>query len=221
MHRVPGGYGCRSRYFTSDTSGYNVIAELPGTDPALKDEVVMMGGHLDSWASATGATDNADGAATVLEAMRILKTVGAKPRRTIRVALWGGEEVGLFGSRAWVAPLRGRRQQSGARQVRHLLQHRSGYGRVYGFTPGQRRGSDLRPLAQPLVAGGNETSARHRQHNHLRAIAVGVPRIQSVQEFSACDVRIHHTNMDTMERMTPSRAGRDSVRHVRVQRRRA
>src|SRR5262249_29878393 len=90
-------------YDAADGHAYNVIAELPGTDPVLKDEVVMIGGHLDSWHTGVGATDNADGTTTVMEAMRLLKAVGARPRRTIRVALWGGEEQGLLGSRAWVA----------------------------------------------------------------------------------------------------------------------
>src|SRR5262250_2085163 len=93
----------QTRFLTDDKNGYDVIAELPGADPALRDEVVMIGGHLDSWHSGVGATDNADGSTTVIEAMRILKAVGARPRRTIRVALWGGEEQGLLGSKAWVA----------------------------------------------------------------------------------------------------------------------
>ena len=85
----------------SDPMGYNTIAELPGTD--LKDEVVMLGGHMDSWHGGTGATDNAAGVAVAMEAMRILQTLNLKPRRTIRVALWSGEEQGLLGSRAYVA----------------------------------------------------------------------------------------------------------------------
>src|SRR5712692_1679778 len=91
--------------FYDDDGGnaYNVIAELPGTDPVLRDEVVMIGGHLDSWHTGVGATDNADGATTVMEALRILKAIDARPRRTIRVALWGGEEQNLLRSRAWVA----------------------------------------------------------------------------------------------------------------------
>jgi len=84
-----------------DLMGYNTIAEIPGTD--LKDEIVMLGGHMDSWHSGTGATDNAAGCAVALEAVRILQTLGLKPRRTIRVALWSGEEQGLLGSRAYVA----------------------------------------------------------------------------------------------------------------------
>ncbi|MBA2305539.1 MAG: M20/M25/M40 family metallo-hydrolase, partial [Acidobacteria bacterium] len=81
----------RTRYHTADTKSYNVLAEIPGTDPALKGEVVLLGAHLDSWHSAPGATDNADGVAAAMEAMRILKATGVQPRRTIRLALWGGE----------------------------------------------------------------------------------------------------------------------------------
>jgi carboxypeptidase Q len=84
----------------TDSMAYNTIAEIPGTD--LKDEVVMLGGHLDSWHTATGATDNAVGVSVMMEAVRILKTLGLQPRRTIRIALWSGEEQGLFGSRAYV-----------------------------------------------------------------------------------------------------------------------
>lgn len=85
----------------ADQMGYNTIAEIPGTD--LKDEIVMLGGHMDSWHSGTGATDNAAGCAVAMEAVRILQTLGLKPRRTIRIALWSGEEQGLLGSRAYVA----------------------------------------------------------------------------------------------------------------------
>jgi len=87
-------------YQDQDPMSYNTIAEIPGTD--LKDEIVMLGGHLDSWQSATGATDNGSGCAVMMEAVRILKTLGLKPRRTIRIALWSGEEQGLLGSRAYV-----------------------------------------------------------------------------------------------------------------------
>ena len=93
--------------FTPAANGYNVIAEIPGTD--LKDEVVMIGAHLDSWHSGTGATDNAAGSAVVLEAARILKSLGVSPRRTIRIALWGGEEQGLIGSRNYVKRTLGER----------------------------------------------------------------------------------------------------------------
>lgn len=87
----------------TDLNGYNTVAEIPGTDPRLKDEIVMLGGHMDSWHSGTGATDNGAGVAVGMEAVRIIQALGLKPRRTIRIALWTGEEQGLLGSRAYVA----------------------------------------------------------------------------------------------------------------------
>ena len=198
----------QGRYFTQDTLGYNIIAEIPGTDPALKDEVVMVGGHLDSWHSATGATDNADGAATVLEAARILKAVGAKPRRTIRFALWGGEEEGLYGSRAWVADhLAGDANKSARDKFSVYLNIDPGYGPVYGwFTEGNDAAraifdawmepfKDLN-FRKNVMAGIGNT-------DHLSFIAQGVPGFNPIQEYAGYDVRIHHTNMDTMERMKP------------------
>jgi hypothetical protein len=92
----------KTSFQTKDLQGYNVIAEIPGTDPSLKDEIVMLGGHLDSWHTGTGATDNAAGCSVMMEAIRILKTLGIQPRRTIRIALWSGEEEGLLGSRGYV-----------------------------------------------------------------------------------------------------------------------
>jgi len=86
-----------------DLNGYNTVAEIPGTDPSLKDEIVMLGGHMDSWHAGTGATDNGAGVAVGMEAVRIIQALGLKPRRTIRIALWTGEEQGLLGSRAYVA----------------------------------------------------------------------------------------------------------------------
>ncbi|HLM00936.1 MAG TPA: M20/M25/M40 family metallo-hydrolase, partial [Pyrinomonadaceae bacterium] len=101
----------QAQYHDEDLMGYNTIAEIPGTDPALKDEVVMLGGHLDSWHSSTGATDNAAGVAVAMEAARILLASGLKPRRTIRVALWSGEEQGLHGSREYVKQHFGERKE--------------------------------------------------------------------------------------------------------------
>jgi len=90
-------------YQDADLNGYNTVAEIPGSDPQLKDEIVMLGGHMDSWHSGTGATDNGAGVAVGMEAVRIIQALGLKPRRTIRIALWTGEEQGLLGSRAYVA----------------------------------------------------------------------------------------------------------------------
>jgi hypothetical protein len=92
----------RTIFYTSDSMEYNVVAELPGTDPRLKEELVMLGGHMDSWHGSTGATDNGTGVAVCMEALRILKAIGVQPRRTIRILLWSGEEQGLLGSRGYV-----------------------------------------------------------------------------------------------------------------------
>jgi carboxypeptidase Q len=206
----------QGQYFTSDTSGYNIIAELPGTDPRLKDEVVMIGAHLDSWHAATGATDNADGAATILEAARILQAVGVTPRRTIRFALWGGEEEGLYGSRAWVAShLAGDGNKAARDKLSVYLNIDPGYGPVYGF---YMEGNDaakaifdswLEPFKdlgfrKNIVAGIGNT-------DHLSFIAEGIPAFNPVQEYAGYDVRIHHTNMDTMERMKPDDLKQGSV----------
>lgn len=86
----------------ADPMGYNTVAEIPGSDPQLKDEIVMLGGHMDSWHAGTGATDNGAGVAVAMEAMRIIQTLGLKPKRTIRIGLWTGEEEGLLGSAAYV-----------------------------------------------------------------------------------------------------------------------
>jgi hypothetical protein len=198
----------QGHYLTRDTSGYNVIAELPGSDPKVRDEIVMIGAHLDSWHPATGAMDNADGAATVLEAMRILKAVGAQPRRTIRVALWGGEEEGLLGSRAWVTQhLAGDANKAVRERMSVYFNIDPGYGPVYGFfTEGNDAAKAifdawLEPFkdlgARKNVAAGIGST------DHLSFIAQGVPGFNPVQEYANYDVRIHHTNMDTIERMRP------------------
>ncbi len=104
LHKIPVSVDLelQAKYIPDDQKGYNVIAEIPGTDNKLKEQLVMIGGHLDSWQGATGATDNAAGSAVMMEVVRILKAVGAKPKRTIRIALWGGEETGLHGSKNYV-----------------------------------------------------------------------------------------------------------------------
>ena len=101
-HEVEMSLTLRGKFSTDDTKGYNVIAEIPGTDPELKSELVMLGGHFDSWQASTGATDNAAGCIVAMEAIRLIKALGLKPKRTIRLALWDSEEQGLYGSYNYV-----------------------------------------------------------------------------------------------------------------------
>jgi carboxypeptidase Q len=196
----------QTRYLEADRSGYNVLAELPGTDPTVKDEVVMLGAHLDSWHSAPGATDNADGSAVVLEAMRILTSISAAPRRTIRVALWGGEEQGLLGSRAYVQQhLAGDANAAARERFSVYFNIDPGSGPIYGW---YMQGKDAaRPLMdgwlEPLKSLGARKNVPDSIGNtdHLSFTAVGLPGFNPVQDYVNYDVRTHHTNVDTFERV--------------------
>lgn len=198
----------QGRYDDSDRNAHNVLAEIPGTDPTLGAEVVMAGAHLDSWHSATGATDNADGVATIMEAVRILKTLGVRPRRTIRVALWAGEEQGLLGSRAWVKQhLEGPEHAADRDKMSVYFNFDNGFPPVTGFymegnEPAQRIvAAWLKPLADlgatETVPGGIGAT------DHLAFTALKLPGFQAVQSYAGYDVRTHHTNADFVERIEP------------------
>jgi hypothetical protein len=204
----------RSRYHSADTLGYNVIAEIPGTDPVLKNEVVMLGAHLDSWHSATGATDNADAVAATMEAMRILKAVGAQPKRTIRLALWGGEEQGLLGSRAYVE--KHLKNDAAARdRISVYLNDDPGMGPTYGWYTEENAGAkaifdawlgalgDLGVKRNPVDKIGNT--------DHLAFTAVGIPGFTTLKDYRDYDVRTHHTNTDFYERVSEADLKQSSV----------
>lgn len=197
----------KARYQTADTLGYNVIAEIPGTDPTLKNEVVLLGAHLDSWHSATGATDNADAVAASMEAMRMLEAVGARPKRTIRLALWGGEEEGLLGSRAYVDKhLKGDANAAEREKVAVYLNDDPGMGPTYGFYSEENAGAkaifdawlaalgDLGVKRNPIDKIGNT--------DHLSFAAVGIPAFTTLKDYRDYDVRTHHTNADFYERVS-------------------
>jgi hypothetical protein len=176
----------------------NVLAEIPGTDPALKDEVVLVGAHLDSWHTAVGATDNADAVTAGMEAMRILAALHASPRRTIRVALWGGEEQGLVGSRAWVAQHLG--DKAARDRISVYLNDDPGTGPTYGFymegnaAAKQIFDAWLAPLAdlgvrRNVIEGIGST-------DHVPFVQAGVPAFTTIKDFKNYDVRTRHTNAD-------------------------
>lgn len=196
----------RTRYLTDDTNSYNVLAEIPGADPALAGEVVLLGAHLDSWHSAPGATDNADGTAAAMEAMRILKTLGLRPKRTIRVALWGGEEQGLLGSRAHVrAHYAGAKNAAAREKLAVYLNLDPGMGPIYGWyaenDPAALALFDqwLEPL-KPLGARRN-IPVGIGSTDHVSFREAGIPGFNPVQDYVTYDVRTHHTNVDTYERV--------------------
>ncbi len=186
------------RFDEESLDSNNILAEIPGTDPALEDEVVLVGAHLDSWHTATGATDNADGAAAVMEAMRILSALDARPRRTIRVALWGGEEQGLLGSRAWVKQNLG--DEAARDQIAVYLNDDPGSGETYGFYMEENAAAKeifdawLEPLSdlgvrRNVIEGIGST-------DHVPFVALGVPAFNTIKEFENYDVRTRHTNAD-------------------------
>jgi carboxypeptidase Q len=196
----------QARFLDQDRNTYNVLAEIPGSDPAMRDQVVMLGAHLDSWHTGTGATDNADGVAAVMEAFRILKASGLQPKRTLRLALWSAEEEGLFGSKAWVASHL--QAASGARAKETVSVYFNidpGKGPIYGWY--LENNDDARPIFDAWMAPFKDLGALKNVRpgigntDHLSFIAAGVPGFNPIQDYVDYDVREHHTNADTAERV--------------------
>lgn len=201
----------KTKFYTDDTKGYNVLAEIPGTDPKLKDEVVMLGAHLDSWHAATGATDNAAGSSVMLEAVRILNTIGAKPRRTIRIALWSGEEQGLHGSRNYVAnhlvdPATKKLTREGENLAAYFNVD-NGTGKIRGIylQGNQAAGPILSQWLKPFNDLGATTITPQNTGgtDHLAFDQVGIPGFQFIQDRIEYNTRTHHTNMDTYDHLQP------------------
>ena len=217
--------------FTGDHEhGFDTIAEIPGTDPKLKDEVVMVGGHLDSWASGTGATDNGAGTIVAIEVMRILNALKVQPRRTIRVGLWTGEEQGEFGSYGYVkqhfgyVPLSEAadqvklpeflRKPTGPPIIKPEQARISGYFNVDNGT-GKIRGIYLQenaaiaPIFQQWIAplgdlGVSTITMRNTGGTDHEAFdSVGIPGFQFIQDQLDYGSRTHHSNMDVYERLQP------------------
>ena len=194
--------------YPEGATAYNTVAEIPGTDKAR--EVVMLGAHLDSWHAATGATDNAIGSSIMMEAARILKTIGVTPRRTIRLALWSGEEQGLLGSKAYVAAHFGTFESPKPEfaAFNGYVNIDSGTGRVRGLSVfGPPAAADvirraIVPLADLGVAGATATKSRHAGGTDSTAFnAAGLPGIGSAQDPIEYQSDTWHTNLDTYERV--------------------
>ena len=216
--------------FTGDHEhGYDTVAEIPGSDPNLKDQVVMVGGHLDSWIAGTGATDNGAGTIVAMEVMRILKSLNVQPRRTIRIALWTGEEQGLFGSRGYVkehfgyaAPLTTPDQEAlpqfmratGPLELKPEQKLISGYfnvdngsGKIRGIYT--QENAAVVPIFEQWMAplkdlGVTTITMRNTGGtDHLSFDAVGIPGFQFIQDSLDYESRTHHSNQDVYERLQP------------------
>ncbi|OGU25023.1 MAG: hypothetical protein A2X66_03755 [Ignavibacteria bacterium GWA2_54_16] len=203
---------------TKADSAFNIVAEIPGTD--LKDEVVMIGAHFDSWHTGTGATDNATGSAVCLEAVRIIQKLGLIPRRTIRIGLWGGEEQGLLGSRAYVAKhfgeqegdflsaMMGRggpiKKKEGFEKLSVYFNNDNGTGKVRGV---YMQGNEAtRPYFRAWLNAYNDPTAQTLTlsntsgTDHLSFDGVGLPGFQFIQDPIDYNTRTHHSNMDVYDR---------------------
>jgi Zn-dependent M28 family amino/carboxypeptidase len=215
--------------FTGDHEhGFDTVAEIPGVDPQLKDQVVMVGGHLDSWISGTGATDNGAGSIVAMEAVRILKALDLHPRRTIRIALWSGEEEGLFGSQGYVkqhfgtfaAPTtpdpagtpsymsRNRGPLQTTKEWETLDAYYNldnGTGKVRGVYT--QENFAIAPIFAQWIAPLHDlgvTTISNRNTggtDHLSFDAVGLPGFQYIQDPMDYETRTHHSDMDTYDRL--------------------
>ena len=203
------------KFYNSDLMAYNTIAEIPGTD--LKDQLVMLGGHMDSWHSGTGATDNGAGVAVCMEAVRILKTLNLQPRRTIRIGLWSGEEEGLLGSRAYVAKHFGTRKP-GVDGGMPVLEKGPEYDKLSGYFnldngTGKVRGvyqqgnTAIAPIFKEWLAPFKEmgastlTISNTGGTDHLSYDGIGLPGFQFIQDEIEYDTRTHHSNQDVFDRI--------------------
>jgi len=197
----------QTEFYSKDLKGYNVIAEIKGTD--LSNEIVMLGGHLDSWQGATGATDNAAGCSVMMEAIRILKESGLKPRRTIRIALWSGEEQGLLGSRGYVKnhfadPANMELKEEHAK-ISAYFNLDNGTGKIRGvYLQGNEK---VKPVftqwLEPFNAMGAKTVTISNTGgtDHLSFDAIGIPGFQFIQDEIEYSTRTHHTNMDSYDHL--------------------
>lgn len=200
----------KTEFFTNDLNGYDVVGEIAGTDPKLKDQLVMLGGHLDSWHGATGGTDNAAGAAVMLEAMRILKTLGVKPRRTIRIALWSSEEQGEFGSKNYVtnhfADVADMILKPEHAKLSAYYNLDNGTGKIRGiYAQGD---TAIMPIFQTWLTpfkdlGASTVTIRNTgSTDHESFDQVGLPGFEFLQDPMDYNARTHHSNQDTYDKIS-------------------
>jgi hypothetical protein len=216
----------QAEYSDADPMAYNTVAEIPGSDPKLKDEVVMLGGHMDSWHAGTGATDNAAGVSVAMEAARIIQSLGLKPRRTIRVALWSGEEQGLFGSSNYVTQHFGEMQNAPTRataapgttptpptltkkpdyeKLSAYYNLDNGTGKIRGvYMQGNSAAAPIfRTWLEPFKDMGATTITLSNTGgtDHQSFDKIGLPGFQFIQDGIEYDTRTHHSNQDVFDRI--------------------
>jgi carboxypeptidase Q len=200
----------QARFTEDDPQGYNVVAEIPGVDKKLGSELVMLGGHFDTWHAGTGATDNGAGCAVALEAVRILKAVGVKPRRTIRVALWDAEEQGVIGSRGYVTNHffdRAKKEKKPEYdKLSAYFNFDNGSGKIRGIhAQGNSAAAPifeawLKPVED--LGAATVTLRNTGGTDHLPFDGVGLPGFQFIQDVLEYDSLTHHSSMDVYDHLS-------------------
>jgi hypothetical protein len=207
----------RTQFYDEDLKGYNVIAEIPGSKK--KDEIVMLGGHIDSWSPGTGAADNAAGCAVCMEAVRILKALDVKPLRTIRIVLWSAEEKGWVGSKAYVANHFGGVEtmtlKSEHAKISAYFNFDYGHGKIRGIH--LQDNIQLKPIFKAWMEPFHDLGATHvvtrstGGSDHGALDYIGIPSFQWIQDPLDYITRIHHTNMDVYDHLIPEDLIQSSV----------
>ena len=206
-HPVELSLNVSGKFTGGDTKGYNVVAEIPGSDPKLKAQLVMLGGHLDSWTAGTGATDNGAGCIVMMEAVRLLDSLHLQPKRTIRIALWGGEEEGLLGSYGYVKNHFGSAEtgifKPEQQEVSVYFNLDNGTGKIRGIYA-QNNTAAKAIFEQWLVpfhdlGAKTVTASNTGSTDHLSFDWVDIPGFQFIQDPLDYETKTHHTNMDTYD----------------------
>lgn len=206
-HNVELSLNIKGKFYGDDMKGYNVVAEIPGSDPKLKAQYVMLGGHMDSWTAGTGATDNGAGCIVMIEAVRLLDSLHLQPKRTIRIALWGGEEEGLLGSYGYVRNHFGNAETGEFKpeqaKISAYFNLDNGTGKIRGIYA--QGNTAIKPIFEQWLAPFSDLGAKTvtlsntGSTDHLAFDWVGIPGFQFIQDPLDYETKTHHTNMDTYE----------------------
>lgn len=206
-HPVELSLNIAGKFNSEDTKGYNVVAEIPGSDPKLKAQLVMLGGHLDSWTAGTGATDNGAGCIVMMEAMRLLDSLHLQPKRTIRIALWGGEEEGLLGSYGYVKNHFGNAEtgtfKPEQQKVSVYFNLDNGTGKIRGIYA--QNDTAAKPIYEQWLMPFHDLGAKTvtmsntGSTDHLSFDWENIPAFQFIQDPLDYETKTHHTNMDTYD----------------------
>jgi hypothetical protein len=206
-HHVELSLNIKGKFYADDTKGYNVVAEIPGSDPKLKAQLVMLGGHMDSWPAGTGATDNGAGCIVMMEAVRLLDSLHLRPKRTVRIALWGAEEEGLIGSYSYVKNHFGNGEtgifKPEQAKVSAYFNLDNGSGKIRGIFA--QKNEAVRPIFEqwlkPFADMGAKTVTMSNtgSTDHLSFDWVNIPGFQFIQDPLDYETKTHHSNMDTYD----------------------